>query len=250
MVGRVARSEPPDGEPGGDRRRRRRGGRCSEDAHSRRVIDLDPATTSLLQRHRTRERKLFLRLGPSAHASDRVFTNEIGDPIRPNSIGQAFARLGRHQREGRQRTTRPRIGELHPRHLRPRLPGHITRTWPASPRRVLGYGEFDVCDSCGFGEQVERALWFDELFVDVEGEQPARRSAAAGDVDRAVLGGLLGAAGVSIELSAGLTPPCRCVSTTRVSGNSLLESHWCQRPVAVRKASRISGRSRPRSDTG
>jgi integrase len=60
---------------------------------SRRVIDLDPATTSLLQRHRARQRELFLRLGVTAHASDRVFTNEIGDPIRPNSIGQAFTRL-------------------------------------------------------------------------------------------------------------------------------------------------------------
>jgi integrase len=47
----------------------------------------------LLQRHRARQRELFLRLGVSAHASDRVFTNEIGDPIRPNSIGQAFTRL-------------------------------------------------------------------------------------------------------------------------------------------------------------
>lgn len=29
----------------------------------------------------------------SATASNRVFTNEIGDPIRPGSIGQAFRRL-------------------------------------------------------------------------------------------------------------------------------------------------------------
>jgi integrase len=60
---------------------------------SRRVIDLDADTTSLLQRHRTRQRELYLRLGVSASASDRVFTSELGDPIRPDSIGQAFARL-------------------------------------------------------------------------------------------------------------------------------------------------------------
>jgi len=60
---------------------------------SRRVIDLDADTTSLLQRHRTRQRELYLRLGVSASASDRVFTNELGDPIRPDSVGQAFARL-------------------------------------------------------------------------------------------------------------------------------------------------------------
>jgi integrase len=60
---------------------------------SRRVIDLDPDTTALLQRHRTRQRELYLRLGVSASASDRLFTNDVGDPIRPDSIGQAFSRL-------------------------------------------------------------------------------------------------------------------------------------------------------------
>ena len=60
---------------------------------SRRVIDLDGDTTALLQRHRARQRGLFLRLGVTASASDRVFTNEIGDPIRPDSVGQAFHRL-------------------------------------------------------------------------------------------------------------------------------------------------------------
>ncbi len=60
---------------------------------SRRVIDLDGDTTALLSRHRARQREMFLRLGVTASASDRVFTNEIGDPIRPHSIGQAFGRL-------------------------------------------------------------------------------------------------------------------------------------------------------------
>jgi len=60
---------------------------------SRRVIDLDAETVALLQRHRSQQRELFLRLGATATASNRVFTNEIGDPIRPGSIGQAFGRL-------------------------------------------------------------------------------------------------------------------------------------------------------------
>jgi integrase len=60
---------------------------------SRRVIDLDADTVSLLQRHRSQQRELYLRLGVTASASDRVFTNEIGDPIRPDSVGQAFGRL-------------------------------------------------------------------------------------------------------------------------------------------------------------
>lgn len=60
---------------------------------SRRVIDLDPETVSVLQRHRARQREQFLMLGVSATASHRVFTNEIGEPLRPNSVGQAFRRL-------------------------------------------------------------------------------------------------------------------------------------------------------------
>ncbi len=60
---------------------------------SRRVIDFDGDTAALLQRHRARQRELFLRLGVTASASERVFTNEIGDPIRPDSVGQAFGRL-------------------------------------------------------------------------------------------------------------------------------------------------------------
>jgi integrase len=60
---------------------------------SRRVIDLDAETVALLKRHRTTQLVMYLRLGATASASDRVFTNQIGDPIRPDSIGQAFARL-------------------------------------------------------------------------------------------------------------------------------------------------------------
>lgn len=60
---------------------------------SRRVIDLDPETVAMLQRHRARQREQFLMLGVSATASDRVFTNELGEPLRPNSVGQAFRRL-------------------------------------------------------------------------------------------------------------------------------------------------------------
>ena len=60
---------------------------------SRRVIDLDPETVSLLKRHRARQRELFLMVGVAATASDRVFTNELGDPLHPASVGQAFRRL-------------------------------------------------------------------------------------------------------------------------------------------------------------
>ncbi len=60
---------------------------------SRRVIDLDADTVALLKRHRTTQLEMYLRLGATASASDRVFTNEIGTPIRPDSVGQAFVRL-------------------------------------------------------------------------------------------------------------------------------------------------------------
>lgn len=60
---------------------------------SRRTIDLDPDTTVMLERHQDEQRELLVRLGVTSPVGDRVFTNEIGDPIRPSSIGQAFGRL-------------------------------------------------------------------------------------------------------------------------------------------------------------
>lgn len=62
---------------------------------SRRVIDLDPATVEALQQHRSRQREQHLALGVTATASDRVFTGDLGEPLRPNSVGQAFQRLVR-----------------------------------------------------------------------------------------------------------------------------------------------------------
>ncbi len=60
---------------------------------SRRVVDLDPVTVETLQRHRSRQREQHLALGVTATASDRVFTGDLGEPLRPNSVGQAFRRL-------------------------------------------------------------------------------------------------------------------------------------------------------------
>jgi integrase len=60
---------------------------------SRRVIDVDAETFAVLLRHRAEQREQLFRLGVSKPDDDRVFTNENGDPIRPNSVGQAFRRL-------------------------------------------------------------------------------------------------------------------------------------------------------------
>lgn len=60
---------------------------------SRRVIDLDPATTAMLQRYRSTQRELLFMLGIPMQADDRVFTTELGRPIRPDSVTQAFGRL-------------------------------------------------------------------------------------------------------------------------------------------------------------
>lgn len=60
---------------------------------SRRTIDLDQRTVSVLKRHRATQREELFELGMTSPIDDRVFTNEVGDPIRPNSVGQAFARL-------------------------------------------------------------------------------------------------------------------------------------------------------------
>jgi len=60
---------------------------------SRRVIDLDPATAAMLQRYRTSQRERLFMLGIPMQADDRVFTTELGRPIRPDSVTQAFGRL-------------------------------------------------------------------------------------------------------------------------------------------------------------
>jgi integrase len=60
---------------------------------SRRTIDLDQRTASILKRHRATQREELFELGMTAPTDDRVFTNEVGDPMRPHSVGQAFNRL-------------------------------------------------------------------------------------------------------------------------------------------------------------
>jgi integrase len=60
---------------------------------SRRALELDAATVVLLQQHRSQQRERYLRLGVTATASDRVFTTDPGEPLQPNSVGQAFRRL-------------------------------------------------------------------------------------------------------------------------------------------------------------
>ena len=60
---------------------------------SRRVLDLDTDTVAILRRHKVERAETYLRLGISATAGDRVFANDIGGPLRPNSVGQAFRRL-------------------------------------------------------------------------------------------------------------------------------------------------------------
>jgi len=60
---------------------------------SRRTISLDRRTVAVLKLHRATQREELFELGITAPVDDRVFTNEIGDPLRPGSVGQAFRRL-------------------------------------------------------------------------------------------------------------------------------------------------------------
>lgn len=60
---------------------------------SRRTIDLDQRTASVLKQHRATQREELFTVGVTAPTDDRVFTNEVGDPLRPGSVGQAFRRL-------------------------------------------------------------------------------------------------------------------------------------------------------------
>lgn len=60
---------------------------------SRRTIDLDQRTTLVLKQHRATQREELFAVGVTAPTDDRVFTNEIGDPLRSGSIGQSIRRL-------------------------------------------------------------------------------------------------------------------------------------------------------------
>ena len=59
---------------------------------SRRVVDLDEDTVVILRRQAEWQREKLALVRVAAPTDNRVFTNEIGEPIRPNSIGQAFRR--------------------------------------------------------------------------------------------------------------------------------------------------------------
>lgn len=60
---------------------------------SRRTIDLDQRTVSVMKRHRATQREELFELGVTSPTDDRVFANEVGEPMRPHSVGQAFNRL-------------------------------------------------------------------------------------------------------------------------------------------------------------
>jgi len=60
---------------------------------SRRTIDLDQRTVSVLKRHRATRREELFEVGVTSPIDGRVFTNEIGEPMRPHSVGQTFNRL-------------------------------------------------------------------------------------------------------------------------------------------------------------
>ena len=63
---------------------------------SRRVVALDAETVAILRRHKVERTETYLRLGITASASGRVFANDLGEPLRPDSLGQAFRRLAAH----------------------------------------------------------------------------------------------------------------------------------------------------------
>lgn len=58
---------------------------------ARRVIDLDADTLAVMKQHRTDQLQELMAVG--VPTGQRVFTNELGDPLRPSSVGQAFRRL-------------------------------------------------------------------------------------------------------------------------------------------------------------
>lgn len=64
----------------------------SPKSHQARVIDLDPATTALLQRHRERQAREREEFGDGFDDRGLVVCAEDGRPIHPRSFSQAFDR--------------------------------------------------------------------------------------------------------------------------------------------------------------
>lgn len=60
---------------------------------SRRTVDLDDMTATILDRHRSAQRVAMLAIGVRLENDDRVFRAPSGEPVRPQSVGQAFRRL-------------------------------------------------------------------------------------------------------------------------------------------------------------
>lgn len=60
---------------------------------SRRTVDLDPTTVSLLREWRTRQLEDRLRAGTAWKSGDWVFTDEIGAPVNPDSTSRRFDAL-------------------------------------------------------------------------------------------------------------------------------------------------------------
>jgi integrase len=60
---------------------------------SRRVIDLDSETVSVLRSHRAAQAATKLALGPDWTDSDRVFVHEDGRPLHPEVVSKRFSKL-------------------------------------------------------------------------------------------------------------------------------------------------------------
>jgi len=65
----------------------------SPKSHQARVIDIDPATTALLRRHRERQRQAREELGDEYVDHGLVVCAQDGRPIHPQSFSQAFGRV-------------------------------------------------------------------------------------------------------------------------------------------------------------
>lgn len=64
-------------------------------AAGRRAIALDPGLVAELRRHRTRQTEERLRAGEAWHDTGYVFVDELGEPIRPETLSRTFSRLAR-----------------------------------------------------------------------------------------------------------------------------------------------------------
>jgi integrase len=145
--------------------------RQPKSAASRRMIDITPSTISVLGEHKERHKAYRLMLGCHMSEDDLIFCSPEGSPLRPNSVGRAWAkavlqsglpRIRMHDARHTHATILLKQG-VNPKVVKERL-GH------ASVQTTL-----DLYSHVVPGMQRDAALQFDRLMLGEDKEKPDKK---------------------------------------------------------------------------